>query len=165
MTFSADGPPSQAEKTQTAVQVASLLQQAKAIGQRHASDEMAESGAWGGDFADALMSAREIVDHFVEQIEAWLNDQDPDTITDGDIEAYVQSKGEIVGDTEIAAAIEQAVLDALDTMGATLVRSETQEGACETCEDYASETSSIDAFDPPPYHPRCRCSTVWADED
>lgn len=147
------------------MQIADLLQRAKALGRAHASDETAESSAWGGSFADVFASAQQIVSNFVMKVVDWITEQDADELADEDIHAQVDALAETVGDTEVASAIEQAVLDELQSQGATqLVWYVSGENTCAICLNNATASpipigSSFPSGDKrPPLHPHCDCS-------
>lgn len=162
--FDADKQPSQADQACVAQEIADLLQRAQRIGHAHASDETRESSAWGGSFTDALGSAWSIVTNFVQRVADWISGQDEEDLTDEEIQAEVDSLAETVGDTEVASAIEQAVMDELDSQGFMSVQWYAQPDACKLCQANAAQGpvpigsafASGDAT--PPAHPNCRCS-------
>lgn len=162
--FDTDTQPSQADQARVAQEIADLLQRAKAIGHTHASDEAQESHAWGGSFSDMWQSARDIVSNFVQRVVDWFSGQDEEDLTDEEIQAEVDSLAETVGDTEIASAIESAVMDELTNQGFMQIAWIAQPGACPMCmENAAASPLPIGSTWPsgdtiPPAHPRCRCS-------
>ncbi len=158
--FTSDSHPSKADQTHAALAIADLLQQAKAIGHAHAADETQESSAWGGNFANVLASAWDIVQHFVDKISAWIDGQDAEDLTEADIEAQVETLADHVGDYEVAAAIEQEVLDTLAAAGEDMLQSYPQPGCCSDCQAIADAgPTPISQFQPAPYHNGCRCSS------
>lgn len=158
--------PSHDDKESAAHVLASIIEQAQEIGRTHASDEQERSLAWGGKFANALSSAWDIVNNFVQRIIDWISGQDPEDLSEDDIIAEVDTLAERVGSFEVAAAIEQEVLDTLAEQGATLFISIAQPGACNPClERAAADPVPMNDFEPPPYHGGCRCSTSRADEN
>jgi hypothetical protein len=156
--------PNYEDKESAAQQVMSLLEQARAIGHAHASDELERSSTWGGNFGDALSSAWQIVNMFVSRIADWFTAQDGD-VSEEDIQAQVDDLAETVAGTEVAGAIEQEVMDALSAQGVLMMRSVPQPGACDTCMTIAGAGPlPIADFVAPPYHPHCACSSAPADE-
>lgn len=168
--FHVDDQPSQADQARLAIQIAGLLQRAKAIGKAHASDEAEESDAWGGVFADVFASAQQIVSNFVSKIADWIAGQDAEDLDEGEIEAEVADLAETVGDTEVASAIEQSVLDELSAQGYLEVAWAVQPSACPLCLENASVSPIPIGTDwpsgdkTPPAHPRCRCSLTVVGE-
>ena len=153
--------PSQEDKESAAHTLAHIIEQAKAIGHAHAIDETQRGMAWGGKFQDALSSAWDIVNNFVQRIIDWFSSQDE--VTEDDVVAEVDTLAERVGGFEVAAAIEQEVLETLYFAGVLMVRSIAQPGACEPCVDRADAGPvPINDFEPPPYHGGCRCSSAPA---
>ena len=149
--------PTQESKESAVHTITTILEQAKAIGHAHASDEVERSAAWGGNFSNILTSAWGIVNTFVQRIADWVAGQDE--MTEDDLDAEVDSLAETVAGSEVAAAIEQEVLDTLAAQGVTLMKSIAQVGACPLCQDKAdADPVPIGDFDGPPYHPHCRCS-------
>jgi hypothetical protein len=154
--------PSQDDKERAVHVLASIIEQAKAIGHAHASQEEERATAWGGKFQHALSSAWNIVNNFVQRIADWFAGQDE--VTEEDVEAEVDSLAERVASYEVATAIEEQVLETLYFAGVTMVQSIAQPGACQPCQDKADDgPKPINDFDPPPYHGGCRCSAAPAD--
>lgn len=164
--FAASRHPSHDAKESAAQVLVSLIEQAQAIGHAHATDEEQRGMAWGGKFANALSSAWDIVNNFVQRILDWMAGQDPEDLDEEDIQAEVDTLAERVGSFEIAAAIEQEVVDTLASQGATLMVSVAMPGACNAClERAAADPVPVSDFEPPPYHGGCRCSSSRADEN
>lgn len=160
--FAKSAQPSQEDKESAAHTLASILEQARAIGHAHAAQEEQRGIAWGGKFTDVLGSAWNIVEAFVQRVREWFSRQTE--VSEEDVEAEVASLAERVASVEVAAAIESEVLRELTLAGVLLVKSMAQPGACEPCQSKAEEDPvPIDDFDSPPYHGSCRCSTVPAD--
>lgn len=161
--------PSHDDKEAAAQTLADIIEQAKALGKAHASDEAQERAiAWGGKFQDILSSAWNIVTNFVNRIAEWFADQQAsgEDVTEDEIEEKVESLAETVAGVEVAAAIEEEIWQELYLAGVSMVKSIAQPGACQFCQDKASEGAKpIDQFEPPPYHSRCKCSTAPADEE
>lgn len=161
--FAASKHPSHDAKESAAAVLASLIEQAQAIGHAHAAGEEQRGMAWGGKFANALSSAWDIVNTFVQRIMDWMSGQDPEDLDEEDIQAEVDRLSERVGSFEIAAAIEQEVVDTLASQGATFMVSVAMPGACNAClERAAADPVPIGDFEPPPYHGSCRCSSSSA---
>lgn len=155
--FTTTHTPSQDDKESAVHAIATIIEQAKAIGHAHASDDLARSATWGGNFTNILTSAWAIVNTFVSRISDWLAGQDD--VSEDDLDAEVDDLAETVAGSEVAAAIEQEVLDTLAAQGVTLMKSIAQVGACPLCQDKAdADPVPIGDFDGPPYHPHCRCS-------
>ena len=147
------------EDKEAAVQALStILERAKAIGHAHASQEVERaSNAWGGHFVSILNSSWAIVNTFVQRIEDWLSGQDD--VDEADIEAEVATLADHVAGYEVAAAIEEEVMQTLAAQGVTLMVSIAQPDACSDCVDRANaDPVPIGDFDAPPYHTHCRCS-------
>ncbi len=143
--------------------LASLIEQSQAIGHAHAASAEQRAVAWGGKFVNALSSAWDIVNTFVQRIVDWMSGQSPEDLSEEDIQAEVDTLSERVGSFEIAAAIEQEVVDTLAAQGATLMVSIAQPGACTPCLERAdADPVPIGDFEPPPYHGSCRCSSEAA---
>ncbi len=126
---------------------------------------MQESGAWGGSFADVFASAQQIISNFVQRIADWIDGQDANDLTEEDIEAEIANLAETVGDTEIASAIEEAVLEELQAQGETqMVWYVSLEHSCANCIANAEASPlPIGSVWPsgdtaPPAHPNCSCS-------
>lgn len=155
-----DGEPSQADQARVTQEIADLLRRAKAIGRVHVMESM----TWGGVFSDLWQSAKDIVSNFVARIVGWIGGQSADDLTEEDIQAEVDTLAETVGDTEIAAAVEQAVMDELDAQGFMSIQWYAQPGACKLCQRNADQGpvpigSTFQSGDAtPPAHPLCRCS-------
>lgn len=147
--------------------LASILEQAQAIGREHASNGKQERAlAWGGKFVNLLQSAWDIVNTFVQRIVDWINDQDVEDITQDDIDTEVATLADHVGSFEVAAAIEQEIVDILQAQGVSMMVSVAQPDACAGCLAKAdADPVPIDQFVPPPYHGRCRCSSASGDEE
>lgn len=164
LTFADGEKPSQADQARITNEIADLLQRAQRIGHEHASDKAQEGISWGGAFTDMWQSARDIVSNFVQRVADWITGQDEEDLTDADIQAEVDSLAETVGDTEIASAIESAVMDELNAQGFMQVAWIAMPGACALCMENAA-ASPIPIGTPfpsgdnyPPAHPHCRCS-------
>ncbi len=145
----------------------SIIEQAKAIGHVHASqDEMERSQhAWGGNFSSTLSSAWNIVNLFVQRVADWFAEQGDD-VTEDDIEAEVDDLAERVAGYEVASAIEQEVLDELAAQGVGKMKVVNQPGACAACVARASAGPvPASEFVPPPYHDYCQCNGAPADEE
>jgi hypothetical protein len=159
--------PTQEDKESAAHTLAGILEQAQAIGHAHATDEVARSIAWGGKFTNVLNSAWDIVTTFVSRIADWFTQQQAagEDVSDSDLAEKIDSLAEQVGGFEVAAAIEESVLQELTFAGVQMVKSAAQPGACEDCQDKAdADPVPINDFEPPPYHGKCRCSTAPVDE-
>jgi hypothetical protein len=151
--------PSNTAQEQAVAAIHAILEQAQAIGRKHATDEEERAVAWGGAFRDLLQSAKDIVSTFIDRIVSWWQGQDEDVSTD-DLEAEVESLAETVAGYEVHAAIEEEIWQTLYFAGVSEVRSIAQPGACQACQEKADAGATpIDEFEPPPYHGRCRCST------
>lgn len=156
--------PSHDDKESAAHTLASIIEQAQAIGHAHAQDEHERSIAWGGKFTDALSSAWDIVSNFVQRIGDWISGQNPEDLTEGAIVDQVDTLAETVSSVEVPSAIEGAVMDSLQSQGFLTIAWIAQPGACERCLANAaasplpigSEWPSGDTI--PPVHPHCRCS-------
>lgn len=161
--------PSHEDKESCAHTLASILEQAQAIGHVHASDETQERAiAWGGKFQDVLSSAWNIVTNFVNRIAEWFTEQEAsgEDVSEEDITEKIESLADTVAGVEVAAAIEEDILTELTLAGVAKVRAIAQPGACEACIERAEAgPQPIDDFEPPPYHSRCRCATGVADEE
>ena len=143
--------------------VHAILEQAKAIGHAHAADEEERALAWGGVFRDLLQSARALVSTFIDRIVSWWQGQDTEEVSADDLEQEVESLAETVAGFEVQAAVEQEIWQTLSFAGVEMVRLVAQEGACESCQEKADAgPTPINDFEPPPYHSRCRCSTIPA---
>lgn len=167
--FAKSRAPSHDDK-ESAVQVlASLIEQAQAIGHAHATDERERGIAWGGKFSNALSSAWNIVNTFVQRIVGWMSEQDPEDLSEDEIEEQVDTLAQTVSSVEIPTAIEQEVMDELERQGVLYIRWIAQPGACTQCQANADMGNvpigtdfNGDVF--PPAHAHCRCSLGMGDE-
>jgi len=160
--------PSHEDKESAAHILADIIEQAQAIGHAHATDEIERAIAWGGKFQDALSSAWNIVNNFVNRIAQWFTGQEAagEDVTEADVVEKVDSLAEQVAGVEVAAAIEEEVLQGLTFAGVSMVRVVNQPGACDDCVARAEAGAQpINDFEPPPYHSKCKCSSAPADED
>lgn len=162
--------PSHDDKESAAGMIASIIRQAQDIGHAHAQDEQQRSIAWGGKFQNALSSAWDIVSNFVQRIGDWISGQDASDLSEEDIIAEVDSLAETVASVEVPSAIEQEVMDTLQSQGLMQIRWVAQPGACDHCQANAGMGSvpigtdfNGDTF--PPAHPRCRCSLGLPGDD
>lgn len=156
------------EDKESAVQVlASIIEQAQAIGHEHAQSEMERGIAWGGKFSNALNSAWDIVNNFVSRIAEWISEQvSSDTgeeLSEDDIAAEVDSLASTVAGVEVAAAIEQEVMDELQSQGFLQIQWYAQPGACPRCKANADMGAvpigtDFGGIAAPPAHSNCRCS-------
>lgn len=159
--------PSSKEQERVVKELADILEQAAHIGQAHAQSILERGIAWG-DGSNPLSAAWNIVTHFVSRILSWFSEQDPEEVTEEDIEAEVEDLAEKVADVEVAAAIEIAVLDTLQAQGETEVRSIAQPGACARCQANADQgpipigTAFASGDTTPPYHGSCKCQLSTA---
>lgn len=161
--------PSHDDKESAAHILADIIRQAQAIGHAHATDEVQQRAiAWGGKFQDALSSAWNIVTNFVNRIAEWFNGQEAagEDVTEEEIVEKVESLADTVAGVEVAAAIEEDVLQELYLAGVGKVKPIAQPDACDDCKARAEAGAQpINDFEPPPYHSRCRCSSAPADEE
>lgn len=160
--------PSHDDKEAAAQTLANIIEQAQALGHTYAQDEHERAIAWGGKFTNALSSAWNIVTNFVQRIGEWFTQQDASGASpdEQDIVDKVDALAEQVGSVEVHAAIEQSAWETLYFAGVKKMRSIAQPGACQACLDKAAEGAMpISDFVPPPYHGRCRCNGVPADDE
>lgn len=162
--------PSHDDKEAAAQTLASIIEQAQAIGHAHAEQDSHErSIAWGGKFTDALSSAWNIVTNFVQRITDWMAGQDAADLSEQDIIDKVDSLAEDVSSVEVPTAIEGAIMEELQSQGLMMIRWIAMPGACPHCQANADMGSvpigtdfNGDVF--PPAHPHCRCSLGIGDE-
>lgn len=170
--FAKSKTPSHDDKESAAHVLASIIEQAQAIGRAHASEEAHERGmSWGGSFVNALSSAWDIVSNFVQRIGDWISGQEADgvDVSEDDIIAEVDSLAETAASVEVASAIEQEVMDTLQSQGILAIRWIAQPGACEFCQSQAAMGSvpigtDFGGYPYPPAHPWCRCSLAMGEE-
>jgi hypothetical protein len=154
--------PSHEDKESAAHVLASIIEQAQAIGRAHASSEQERGMAWGGDFLNALQSGWDIVTNFVSRITDWIQDQisGGNNPSDDAIQAEIDTVASNAGSYEVQSAIEQEVWQTLYMAGVTMVESVPQPGACEACLARASAGPvPINDYIPPPFHNLCKCGT------
>lgn len=162
--------PSHGDKEACVQTLVSILEQAQAIGHAHVAQEEPQERAiaWGGKFQDLLSSAWNIVNHFVNRIAQWFTGQQAsdEPITEEAIVEKVDSLAGQVASVEVHAAIEEDIVRELTLAGVKKVKSVCEPDACQDCQDKAAaDPVSIDEYEPPPYHGRCRCGTIPADEE
>lgn len=159
--------PSHEDKESAAHVLADIIQRAQVIGHEHATDELERSIAWGGRFTDALSSAWDIVSNFVSRIADWISEQvSGDTgaeLSQDDVVAEVDSLASTVAGVEVAAAIEEEVMDTLQSQGFLQIQWYAQPDACATCKAKADMGAVPIGTDfggvaTPPAHSSCRCS-------
>jgi hypothetical protein len=162
--FAKSKQPSHEDQESAAHTLASIIEQAQAIGHAHAAQE--RGIAWGGNFSNALSSAWDIVTNFVGRMKDWITGQESGgaDLSEDDVVAEIDSLASTVAGVEVASAIEQEVLDSLQSQGFMQIAWIAQPGACPLCVANAeasplpigSEWPSGDTI--PPAHPHCRCS-------
>lgn len=155
--------PSHEDKESAAHILAEIIQQAQQIGHEHAE----RSIAWGGKFTDVLSSAWNIVTNFVSRIAGWISDQmNGDTgeeLSQDEIADEIESLAETVAGVEVAAAIEQEVMDTIQLQGFDQIQWYAQPDACPACKAKADMGAVPIGTDfggvaTPPAHAHCRCS-------
>lgn len=164
--FAKSKQPSHEDRESAAHMLASIIEQAQAIGRAHAAAETQERTiAWGGKFVNALQSGWDIVSNFVQRIADWLSGPDGADASEDEIATEIETLADHVGGFEVSAAIEQEIVDTLQAQGVGMMHSIAQPGACGPCLDKAAaDPVPISDFIPPPYHNRCRCSSASADQ-
>lgn len=159
--------PSHEDKEAAAHVLADIIQQAQAIGHEHATDELERAIAWGGRFTDALSSAWNIVSNFVQRIADWISEQvsgdSGNELSQDDIAAEIETLAETVAGVEVAAAIEEEVMDTIQAQGYMQIQWYAQPDACKACRAKADMGAVPIGTDfggvaTPPAHSNCRCS-------
>ena len=157
--------PSHDDKESAVQQLVSILEQAQAIGHAHASSELGRAvHSWGGNFQNSLNSAWAIVNTFAQRIADWFGQQHE--AGDDDVKTEAEALAKRVAGYEVAAAIEEEVVNTLVAQGISKLKSVAQDGACDDCQAKAdADPVPASQFVPPPYHTECRCSSAGADEE
>lgn len=159
--------PSHDDKEAAAHVLADIIQQAQQIGHEHATDELERSIAWGGRFTDALSSAWQIVSNFVQRIADWISEQvsgdSGAELSEDDVVAEVDSLASTVAGVEVAAAIEEEVMDTIQAQGFDQIQWYAQPDACKACRARADLGpvpigTDFNGVATPPGHGGCRCS-------
>lgn len=156
--------------------IASILEQAQAIGVRH-GQQMAgkqERGIVSG-LKNAVSWAKDIVSGIMDRIESAISDvlsgsEDEDEglseadIVDETMTSLIEQMPDLIAETEIQDAVESAVIDTIRKAGVPKMIWVADPDACPMCLELASEGAiPVDGewqggISGPPGHPRCRCS-------
>lgn len=161
--------------------IASLLEEAQAIGVQH-GQQMAgkhERGLISG-LKNAVSWAKDIVsgimDRVNDAIDEALGSEDEEGLSEADIVSttmndLIEQMPDLIAETEVQDAVESAVVDTIKQAGVPKMRWITEPDACNICQEIADQGAiDVDSefqggISSPPLHPRCRCVVAVARDE
>lgn len=161
--FGKQSKPAHDDVQATAEKLASILQEAQAIGRAHAGEELERGINWGGGIKNLLDRAWNIATTFIGRITGWISGRGDGDVAQEDIDAEVISLAETVASVEVPTAIEEEVLATLQRQDFMTIQWYAQPGACAACQARADMGpvpigTDFNGVAIPTAHPHCRCS-------
>ncbi|GAC1468805.1 MAG: hypothetical protein PVS3B3_35260 [Ktedonobacteraceae bacterium] len=168
----------QSAQDELAQEIASLLQQAHAIGSTIGQNMVDVQENVVGNVAKSFVDrARDIVIGIVDRVRELVQNAignredgvDPEQAAQDAVDNAAEQLPDLIVETEVPSEIESAVMGVMRQGGVAMVRCVCSPGACARCMDNESQgaipigEAFADGSTSAPFHNRCRCNMVSAD--